>query len=660
MSLNWQSIRANPFALLTAPLLCVIVFLLSGYIYFMENKARTEPNDTTVISITSDQTSSDVVSSESADHRENDVRIIDTKQFKSHIETLLNASEKKDFKLKSELNILKREYKRKEYQQLLVIAARKASQNEQYDLSNMIFAEIGRKYFDDDLTGFFRAFSLDKVDDFRLAKRTYEWQLERYPNHQSSAINYGLLLLKMELEDEAIAALEHAINITSGKRKAKSLRFQARAYAKKHDNVNAVKSIHKSILFEPDKSQSWILLAELLSRDPEHSRQEVVDAHNKAIALSSKNYRPYYSLGSYYFSQLEFEHALKPLEKALTLAKQNHSVALTSAVNLYASGRPYSSQRVLKKILKEEGTDNTLHKVAYYLVEKKYEEARNELSEIKSIKNFKQSEFYGLHEYLRYEIMAKVEDKQQGFNSARTHLSDLKSSNRFYYPSILAGVQYSNALNANELALSNSEKLLEHLPKSAEVLLLHARTLVKNERSDEALQYYAQAHALQSESRRIGIDYVKLLSEKEKNRDALLIVERLLQSHPRYTRALLLKAKILSQLNKLNQAKEVLQLIITKDRNNVMAREVLSELHYRNGESELALSVINDLLSIESANTDARILKSIILINNKESSKALTELERVLKLDSNNVTALELKSKLLEKLKIKPESQVDG
>ncbi len=645
MSLSWRSIRSNPIALITAPLLCLIALMLSAYIYALEKNSRAQltTGNTITIALNSGANRGFNPDTFNKDAREEDSVTIDTKEFQALLKNLESDANKDNFVLKEWLNSNRKAFNKSEYQQFLLTAARKTTQSERYPLANELFAEIGRKYFEDDLTGFYRAFALDKVDDYRLAKRTYEWQLERHPNHQSSAMNYGLLLLDNKQADEAIAALKHAINITSGKRKAKSLRFLARAYALKKNGADAIKTIRKAILFEPDSSQSWVLLADYLSAISQHDRQEVLDSYQKAIALDSKNFQRYFSLAKYQFSQLLFEDARDSFSEAQKRVKHKSELQLLASLNSFASGRPYSAQRILEGIDSDAGNKNALFKAAMELFDKDYQKAGEYLASIQKVISESTEAEQGLFSFLTYETLAKYSDPELKLPKYK-----ISETSLYFYPVKLAKAHYLLAQDAAGL-LEHSEQLAQSLPNSAEALLVYARSLKHMQQNQKALPVYAKAHNLQLNSRRIVIDYVSLLYEQDKNEQGMQILDGLLASQPRYTRALLLRAKILLKQQKMDDAERVLKAIITMDRNNIPARYKMAQMQFELGDHNEAILTLTDLLGINSADIAARILRTKILIASNRNKSALQETKRILKLDKNNKIALQLQEKLLAK-----------
>jgi len=634
MSSSWQSIKSelsnNFITLATAPALCVITVLLGTYLYGIEKDSRDNVIETHVITIDSERSVQDDSQLKIDELQETEAAAL-SEQFNVSLEELNLAASKQRFSLKIWLKQKRKTLSTVDYRAFLIYAARKTTQQEEFELANELFAEIGRKYFNDNLTGFYRAYALDQVDNYRLAKRTYEWQLERHPNHQSSAMNYGLLLLNQEESAAAITALQHAVGITSGQRKAKSLRFLARAYLLDKQYAESIETIRKSILFEPDNSQGWTFLGKALAYKIDSDADAIIDAHQKAIALSPNSYRPYLALANYHFSQLNFDAARELYSKANQFNKSKSDAKLQEALNLLASGRPYSAKELLSDLTDLKPRQEVLAELLTHVANKEFDKANILMAEIDNTES-------SLTQYLKTLTAVKSSKNQ------KPNIPELGDS--FYWPSRLV---YVTSLLRNEKAsdaLHASEQLIESLPESSEALYDYARVLIKGSKNNEAMPLLLKAQSLQPGSRRIGIAAAELLRDSKQIENALQVLDTLLEEEPRYARAMLLKAKLLIEKADYKEAKTVLNEIIKMDEKNIQAIYLLADVQQQEGDTKIALASLDELLSIESSNIEARFLKINILAA-KQKDKALKELERVLKLEPDNVKAIELKNQLL-------------
>ncbi|MEJ2132861.1 MAG: tetratricopeptide repeat protein, partial [Gammaproteobacteria bacterium] len=203
------------------------------------------------------------------------------------------------------------------------------------------------------------ALSVDRPDDphvyfhlglthSRLGSRdaaidAYRKSLSLLPSYQAAAINLGLLLNDAERHQEARDVLEHAVEITSGRRKAKTLLALGKAELALGASDEAVARLEGAIAFRPDYAPAWLWRGIALRSIPARE-SDALESIRSALKLRPRYADAWYELGVELSRERPVD-AIENLETALDL-DPDHSSARELLARLYReNGRKVSARK---------------------------------------------------------------------------------------------------------------------------------------------------------------------------------------------------------------------------------------------------------------------------------------------------------------------------
>ncbi len=174
------------------------------------------------------------------------------------------------------------------------------------------------------------ALTLSKRRQTEAAVTAYQALLNDEPNHQAAAINLGLLLHKLDNYVAAEQALKHAVNISSGSRKAKALAALGSNYTALQQFQSAATYYDRSIQYRPGHAPTWLKLAQVRAILNENF-DEVSKTFERALALQPDYGRAAHAYGRYQLKHLAFDAASGTLETALEHSNRNEQLHLDLA-----------------------------------------------------------------------------------------------------------------------------------------------------------------------------------------------------------------------------------------------------------------------------------------------------------------------------------------
>lgn len=190
-----------------------------------------------------------------------------------------------------------------------------------------------------------------KLDNDKAAVDFYQQLLHLQPNHQSSLINLGLALARLNRHREAIQVLRSAIDTSSGNRKAKALSIFATSLMASDDYAGAITAFKQSIEYRPRHAATWRKLAEAL-RHNNAGDDEIIDTLNQAISLRRDYELALHDRARYYWRMGELQAARDDLEQAREVAPDYQPVRWTLAHLYIALEKDRSAQREFRALQK--------------------------------------------------------------------------------------------------------------------------------------------------------------------------------------------------------------------------------------------------------------------------------------------------------------------
>lgn len=637
---------------LSAPVICVLALVLTAGLALIEREERSVINDGTTIQINVEDSSSESLDSGSDDEGFDIPAEPEDEEANANIteemikETTLELS-KIDFAKKVLWRIHRIDpldgLSEDDKNTALFKAAVKLFAKGDYEKTYTLISKLPRKMRHKERPGFYYALALTKAHENERAIRAYQGQLERFPHHQASAINYGLLLLEAEKYREAVKAFKFAANITSGRRKAKSYRNLGSAYYELGKYEDAEERFSKSIEYQPTNSTTWLKLAEAQQQLPKYSQAEVLETYRKSIALAPNRYTPALERANYLFSELMFAKAAKDYTEARKRSGNLVATALMQSINYLAAGDLEAAEKALSKVRQADDDEEILIDLVKALSNEQYDEAEDIIDDIEKEKNFDNE---ALFEYLRLKL-AVIQNDEKLFKKFD---KDVFEDKILGWPSQL---EYARGLFQQEKykeAESISTQIIQTLPNSAEAHLIHGQVQLKNGNETPGFNSLKHAYNIYPKSRRVAFIYAKELQQFDRSQRAISVIDKMIKEHPKDIEAFELKARIHRKLGQNDLARQAYTAAFELDDKNIHSAFALAELENDLGNKQQSLTVLKDLLERDSSYIDARELRAEILCESRNYKECMVESENILGLDKDNKKAKALIDKYQDKV----------
>ncbi|AOE49660.1 tetratricopeptide repeat protein [Kangiella sediminilitoris] len=624
---------------ISAPALCLIALALTVILVLVEHNEREVLNEGTLIQIEVDDSTSEGVDSTN-DNDEYDVPAPapgsngSDKNITDEVvkETTLVLSKTDVYKKVlwriHRIDPLKG-FSEKDKNEILFKAALKLFAKGDYERTHKIIGKLPREVRHEERPGFYYALALTKDNENDEAIKAYQEQLERFPHHQASAINYGLLLLEDKQYEKAVTAFKYAISTTSSRRKSKSYRNLGRAYYELGKYEDAVKSYTKAIEYQPNNSTSWLKLAEAQQELPKYSQKEVLETYQKSISLAPNRYLPALKRANYLFSELMFADAAKDYKEARKRSSDLAETALMQSINYLAAGDLEAADKSLGSVKQSNDDEEMLIDLVKALSNEKYDRAESLVKDIGDEKSFKYDELY---DYLRIKLAVIQNEK----DIVRSFDQDLFEDPLVGWPCQLEYTRILFQQEAYKKAEEFSSELASKLPNSAEAHLINGQVQLKNKQITSGFQSLKHAYNIYPESRRVAFIYAQSLFEYERYAQAVSVTDSLIKQHPKFVAAYELKAQTHKAMSQYDLAKEAYRQAFELDDKNLHSAYELAKLESELGNDNQSLDILNELIERDSTYLEARQLKAILLCDARRYAECVDEAENIVKLDENN------------------------
>ena len=644
---------------LSAPALCAIALVLTVILLVIEHAQREVINDGTLIQIDVDDSPSESVDSGSDDDEFDIPKSVPEGQPNGEItnevikDTVLALSDY-DFSKKVLWRIHRLEplkgFSEADKNEILFRAAVQLFSNGEYKKAHTLIGKLPRAMRHKERPGFYYALALSKDNEIDRAIRAYQGQLERFPHHQASAINYGLLLHDAKQYEKAVKAFKYAVNTTSGRRKAKSYRNLGKAYFELGEYDKAAKRFKKAIEYQPTNSTSWLHLAEAQQKLPKFSQKEVLETYRKASSLAPNRYTPALKRANYLFSQLLFAEAEDGYAEARKRSSGIVDTILTQSINYLAAGNLDKAKKTASSAKQPSDDQELLLNLIIALSDQDYNKAAEVVKAIDKEKRFDNKNLY---HYLRLKLAVISKDEQyiKAFNK------DLFEDSIVGWPSQLEYARALLLLEQYEEAQQIAATLAEKLPNSAEAHLINGQLQLHNGQELPGFNSLKHAFNIYPESRRVAFIYANENFKFERYKESIKIINSLLKNHPKDIEALELKAQAHYAIGENDLARAAYTEAFELDEKNIHSIYALAKLESDLGNKQQSLTVLKDLLDRDSSYIAARELKAKILCEQRRFAECLSEADKILGLDKDNEKAKALLEKHQDKREIATDSE---
>lgn len=482
------------------------------------------------------------------------------------------------------------------------------------------------------------AYALSKIGESEGALKHYSLLLADQPNHQSAALNAGLLLKKMDRCDQAHQVLSHAIDVSSGGKRAKAYAALAGCEFTLGNYDQAVSDYQSSIEYRPDHALTWRLYARAKSHT-DSSHADKLKAYDKAVALASRHYGSHLGKARFQLEYYDYTGAIATLKIAKSLSKNN-----------------LETRWLLLWAYMETGKRNSARKQLHYLKTHDLGKKKNQLLQYMQLYNAK-----------KYTELITLFKKKRPKSEEAKYLAGLAYKKARYYKRALG---YFSDLTNSELYSGRSRLQIARIYKSRkqyrESRESYAQLLKRNETAafiwyemsqlyarekdySQALRSIDEALVLSNGAKRYFLAKAEYLVELNQRPKAIAVANKLVETHPRYLRGLRLLAELYVANGKPGKAKKYYAAVLERNPDDVDVLYSLASLHIQEQEHTEARSIMNRLLEERSSDTKARYLLAYSFYQTGEYEACKKELNKVLKLDATHEKARYLQGSILSR-----------
>jgi tetratricopeptide (TPR) repeat protein len=433
--------------------------------------------------------------------------------------------------------------------------------------------------------------------------------------------NLGLLYSSMEMNEAAVNAFTEAIDLSSGKRKAKALIQKGIVQLGMRDTLSARENLNEAILLDPGNEQARLQLA-LTYRDPAKREAELL----RIYRLNPGSFDANYLLGRLYRDQGKYPSAEYHYQKALEKNAYNEKIMAELGTMLIGQNRLAEAELVLSGF----SAGDTLPQSYFYqakiaTAEGMIPEAISlyELAIEKSLNAYPEA---NLNMAILYKQQSQLDKAIECYREAITARPDYSLA---YYNLALL---YTEA-DSSDQAIACYRESIRTDPGALKSWYNLGRLYDQREETRAAIDAYQ--HALQ-----INPEYPKAMLAlgnaylKENNLDqAVLWYRTMLDRYPNYSKAWFNLGLAHSRMEETGRAMQAYEKLIEIDPGNVRGRINLAILYGRNDRVELAIAVLEDAMDLAPDNPDIRFNLALQQKKLEEFDKATYQFLQVIELE---------------------------
>lgn len=479
---------------------------------------------------------------------------------------------------------------------------------------------------DDPRVHFHLALAHSRLGARDIAIDAYRKTLTLLPSYQAAAINLGLLLNEAARHDEARDALEHAVEITSGRRKAKSLLALGKSELALGANDEAVARFEQAIAYRPDYAPAWlwrgITLRRIVGRE-----SEAEESIRNALKLRPEYANAWYELGVELSEGERLFNAIESLEMALDF-DPDHGAARELLARLYhASGRKVSARKQYRLLANaNRGTPKeSFYRGEVALLRDEFEtaidhfnNARTTDEPLASRANQRLAEAYsGAADFIRalelYDFLLETQP----------------ANAEFLYGRALVQLKLGDTAQAE----TSLRRAIAERPAVSRYWFRLGRMLSELEPSDEAIAAYEESIRLRPDSRSAHLNVAVLYRRRGDDEAARGVYEKVLSFAPYYAAARFNLALLEADSGNDFAAANHYRRIVERDPAHHKAALNLAVILRHRDELEEAEALLRDVVARKPGLYSPRYNLALLLRAQGELDEAVTELSRVVALN---------------------------
>ena len=467
-----------------------------------------------------------------------------------------------------------------------------------------------------------KAFQASANDKLEESIDLYRQVLERNPNHQISAINIALLNKRALGCEHAKTHIEHAVNISRGKRLAKALSLQGSCLIEQQKYNLAIEKLERAIEFRPNHSIIWQKLAKAqnLALQP---IDQVITTYTRALALAPKNNALRLKLAKLQHKHLNFTASIVTLKDKYSRIRTSINAQKLLAWNYLELGKNNNSKKHIQLAMRLEKSNSEFLSAMLLHADKQF---NSSIELINSINRKKPSHYYLLS--LNYQA-------KNWPRSAHKFLDKLKPFAEYQYkvPLQRFSANRKNSSYDNKIKtltqLSQQRVFIQHIAHTA------AQLTFKNYDFKQAKDWIEKL-PLPNYDQNINILYSQILWQGKDHQASLKFLAALHNANPKSTKIIRSYAKNLYQDKQFEQTKNILEILSIGDykaSDHIIAAQTYLKLN----KPTSALLQLSDAINYWPDNIEIRYLLAQILLEDNQVELSKQQIHFILKLNNKHI-----------------------
>ncbi len=456
---------------------------------------------------------------------------------------------------------------------------------------------------------------------YDLAIQSFKEYLRKNQNSYEGHFNLALNYIKKKDYHEAGQTLLKAIQLSSGKRKARAYYQLGLSYKKNERIEEAENAFYKSIRLDPKLLKARAQWANIIiQEDPSRGLKEF----KKVIRLDSKYIHVYYLLGVYFFQQDKVSRALYYLNQGLQ--QDSNSLKIRSYMGfIYLKTKELNNAKKVYGQLVLEYPQNELYRFnlgrVYHNLED-YPKAINEYNSILALnkKHYKAIVNLGV-------TYAKMEQYKKAINYYTQALNMKSDSVKTYYN---LGILYKKTKRF-KLALSFFQKAIDLKPSYPRAFYNMASIYQSLKQEDKAVNYYKKAIRLDDKYFFAYRDLSKIYEAKSDFRRLVDLLNRgISQTGHRNLQNRL--AQYYDQRGEYQKAIKIYQDVLSPPKTSLMALIGIARVHLKLKNYKKSEEYIAKYIYSKPKDVEARYIYMVSLFHLDKKKECLKQIKIIEKL----------------------------
>ncbi len=476
---------------------------------------------------------------------------------------------------------------------------------------------------------FNRALTYGTSGRYAEAIADYTTFVREAPHHVQAHYNLGLTYLKAHDPANAVRALETAVSLAGGERKARASHALGLAFRGVGAKDKAKAAFNAAIRLAPTYLEPRFGLASLEDDTPK-GRERALAQYEKIFALKPDYPPAYFNMALLHAASGRSAAAEDAYRKALqhdpqyTKARYNLGLLLLAGKR-YADARGEFEHIIQREPAHAESRFN-LARAAYG--QKDYATALREYARAIEQRSGRYPEAY-LNLGLTHVALKQYAEAEAAYRKA------LQANEKYPEAWYNLGLAQMRQGHANE-ALRSFRTAIQHDPRYAQawfnLAVLHGR----EGRDNEAIEAYRQALAVRPDYPQARLNLAVRYARQGKHAEAIREYRALLEKDDTYALAWLNLGIAYQETKDHARAKDALRRALALEPNSVNAMKQLARTLAEQRQYDEAIDVLNQAISAEAGDARLRWQFARVLRDAGEPAAARVQYEKVLRLEPEN------------------------